>query len=315
MSEIPDRSCSVPRWLHGWAILTAVAALPLVTLGAEVTTRQVGMADPAGLREPWYFFTLNLRETPLGPLIEHGHRQLGWIVGLCCIVLAIGLTVAARRTWQRWLGWAALAAVSVQGVLGIFRVNLHALLGSSLSTIHGCFAQITFAILVAVAVLTSRTWATPLPASADLARCRSLALVLAGLTYVQIVFGAIMRHLYDRSAQRLHILLAFLVVGLAVWLVRDMQQARPDRTLRRMGWLLLAFLVIQPMLGLEAYLRRFGVGTLPELVPASPMLDLVRSAHHVLGTLTFATVVALNLFLRRPRPVVAVAADPLEGAA
>ena len=45
----PDR---VPRWLRAWAVLTACAALPLVTLGAEVTTKQVGMVDQKGFRRP-----------------------------------------------------------------------------------------------------------------------------------------------------------------------------------------------------------------------------------------------------------------------
>jgi hypothetical protein len=41
-----------PRWLHAWAVLTVVATLPLLFLGAEVTTKQAGMTDPAGYRHP-----------------------------------------------------------------------------------------------------------------------------------------------------------------------------------------------------------------------------------------------------------------------
>src|SRR4051794_700995 len=86
----------VPRWLHAWAVLTALAALPLVTLGAEVTTKQVGMVDPQGFRAPWHLFTLRMREAGLGYLIEHGHRLAGFVVGTCAIVLAVGLTLGAR---------------------------------------------------------------------------------------------------------------------------------------------------------------------------------------------------------------------------
>ena len=42
----------VPRWIHWCAVLTVCAALPLLTLGAEVTTRGVGMVDPRGFRWP-----------------------------------------------------------------------------------------------------------------------------------------------------------------------------------------------------------------------------------------------------------------------
>jgi cytochrome c oxidase assembly protein subunit 15 len=298
----------VARWLHAWAVLTALAALPLVTLGAEVTTKQVGMVDPQGFRSPWHLFTVSAREMGLGYLIEHGHRLAGFVVGICAIVLAVGLTFAARGAFYRSLGWVALAAVSLQGVLGIFRVDLHARFGPLLATVHGCFAQLVFATLVGVAVLTSRSGLAAGPAG--LARFRLFGLVLAAVVYAQIVFGAFTRHLFDRTAQRLHILLAFVVVlgtidlGRAVW-------RGGDRAVRRGVLLLGALVLVQPILGVEAWLRRFGSGMLPETVQSSLALDLVRSGHHLVGTLLFATTVALTLLLYRPAPS---AQATLEGA-
>ena len=95
----------VPRWLRLWAALTALAALPLVTLGAEVTTRKVGMVDPKGFRAPWHLFTLSGEQLSLGYLIEHGHRLAGFVVGICCIVLALGMTAFARGWLHRSLGF------------------------------------------------------------------------------------------------------------------------------------------------------------------------------------------------------------------
>src|ERR1700746_3344707 len=92
----------VPRWLHRWAVLTACAALPLVLLGAEVTTKQVGMADPQSVRTPWHLFTIampELLERGLGYVIEHSHRLAGWLVGACAIVLAVGMAVGVKRPW------------------------------------------------------------------------------------------------------------------------------------------------------------------------------------------------------------------------
>src|SRR5437773_781241 len=97
----------VPRWLRAWAVLTVLAALPLVTLGAEVTTKKVGMVDPKGFRSPWHLFTLGSDQLHLGYLIEHGHRLAGFVVGVCCIVLAVGLSVTARGWFFRSLGWLA----------------------------------------------------------------------------------------------------------------------------------------------------------------------------------------------------------------
>src|SRR3954453_10516232 len=98
----------VPGWLHGWAVFTAVAALPLVALGAEVTTKQVGMADPQSVREPWYLLTLpkdQLWAQGVGLVIEHSHRTAGWLVGLLAIVLAAEMWFRARGTGVRAAGF------------------------------------------------------------------------------------------------------------------------------------------------------------------------------------------------------------------
>jgi cytochrome c oxidase assembly protein subunit 15 len=287
----------VPRWLHAWAVLTALAALPLVSLGAEVTTRQVGMVDDRGFRAPWHLFTVSVGDRGLGYLIEHGHRLAGFVVGICCIVLALGMTAFARGAFYRSLGWVALAAVSVQGLLGIFRVNLHLFFGPLLATVHGCFAQLVFATLAGVAVLTSRDGMACGPPA--LARFRPLGLALAALVYVQVVFGAVTRHLFDRTAQRFHVLLAFVVVLGVVDLTRALWRGA-DRPLRRALVVLGALVLIQPILGVEAWLRRFGAGVPPDVIGSGGVLGLVRSAHQVVGTLLFATAVALALLLCRP---------------
>jgi cytochrome c oxidase assembly protein subunit 15 len=307
----------VPRWLRVWAVLTACAALPLVTLGAEVTTKRVGLADPAGFRLPWRLFDSAGGPIPLGLLIEHGHRLAGFVVGVACIVLAVALTVQARGWLHRSLGWLALAAVGLQGMLGIFRVDLHALFGPYLALIHACCAQLVFATLVAVAVLCSRAWSQGPAAPAAL---RSASRWLCLLVFTQIVFGAVLRHLLDPVAQRLHVLLAFAVVVAALLLVRRLMAEDVGSGTRRIGTVLAALLVLQPILGVEAWVRRFGSGELPELLPSSPAADLVRSGHHVLGTLIFATTVALTVLLHRRGAVRAatlpvVPSTRMEGAA
>ena len=292
----------VPAWLRVWAVLTLFAALPLVLLGAEVTTKNVGMVDDVGFRSPWLLFSIDLRQTPVGYLIEHGHRLAGFVVGTCCIVLALGLAVAARG-WYRLLGLAALLAVGVQGLLGIFRVNLNALFGDKLATIHGVCAQLVIAVLVSVAVLTSRAWANRSVAAPAPASLRRGAWLLCALIFTQIVFGAIMRHLLDPLAQRLHILLAFVVLGTVFWLLARVRRAGCDRVVRRWSIVLAVLVTIQPIFGVEAWIRRFGTMELPDMVPSSLGLDLARSGHHVLGTLIFATSVALAVLLVRPERV------------
>jgi heme A synthase len=300
-------------------VFTACAALPLVLLGAEVTTKQVGMVDKVGFRAPWHLLTVPLREAGLGYLIEHSHRLAGFVVGTCSIVLAVGLWLTGRRPLVRWLGWLALAAVSAQGVLGILRVNLHVAVGPEFALVHGLFAQIVFAILVSVAVMTSRAWVVG-GDQRQRAGVRGLALALVALVYAQIALGAVVRHFYDRTAQRLHVLTAFAVVVAVVWAylaVRERLAA--DRTLRRLTGLLAGLVAFQVMLGVEAWLRRFGAGMPVEEVMSSPAADLVRSLHYVVGALLFATTVVFTLLVYRPgTATVALSAAParrLEGAA
>jgi cytochrome c oxidase assembly protein subunit 15 len=295
----------VPRWLHWWAVLTACCAVPLVLLGAEVTTKQVGMVDRQGFRPPSYLLAvlLNdpLREVGLGHVIEYSHRLFGFLVGLCSIVLALGLSLGTRRPVVRWLGWVALAAVSAQGLLGIFRVNLDLLLGPHLALVHGLFAQLVFATLVGVAVVTSRTWLEA-PAVREGPRLRRLSLLVVVLLYAQIVFGAVVRHLQDRLAQRLHVLFAFVVLAAVLVLVQRLWQRGPELTAaRRWAAGLVVLLVLQLLLGVEAWMGRFGSGVAVEELRPTPALDLVRTGHFVIGTLLFSTAVVVSLLLHRGR--------------
>lgn len=297
---------AMPRWIHRLAVATVCAALPLVILGAEVTTKQVGMADPQSVRAPWYLFTLPSHELlgrGIGYVIEHSHRLAGWLVGGLAIALAWAM--ASHIPWRKggWLGFLALGMVSFQGTLGIFRVKFHALAGPNLAMIHGLFAQVVVATLVAVAVVTSRAWWQQ-PEGADLASVRGLALALAGIIYLQIVVGAVVRHFQYGLAQRLHALVAFAVVAIAIWLARTIWMLAPsDRSLRRSAGLVLGLIVLQVALGIEAWMGRFGAGMPVEVLPVKPGLDFVRSAHYLVGTLLFSAAVAVNLFLYRPSPV------------
>jgi cytochrome c oxidase assembly protein subunit 15 len=313
------------RGLHWWAVLTACAALPLVLLGAEVTTRQVGMADEVGFRTPWHLATLWLERTlkprGLGFLIEHSHRLAGFVVGSCAIVLAVWSWLRAPTRWLRWLGVAALVGVSLQGLLGGFRVNLHQLLGPDLALVHGCFGQMVFALLVSVALLSSRGWSEPVEHAApdELPRARRtawFALLVTGLVVGQLIFGAVLRHKGSPLGQRLHLLLAFGVVAAVVWLLR---LTADDRRLSGAARLLVALVALQVLLGVEAWMIRFaGFGlTLPEEVIWRR--DLTRSAHVLTGALILAASVAATLeAFRRAAPAASPAAEPvgqLEGAA
>ncbi len=319
-----------PRWLHALAVCTVVVTFPLLILGAEVTTKGVGMVDPQGLRTPWHIFTVSLKERGLGFLVEHSHRTVGWVVGVFILALAVSTWCVEPRRWVRILAGLCLLAVCVQGMLGALRVQLQTWLGPNigepLALIHGCFAQLVVALLVAVALFTSRSWARPATLAAQPSELNALyrgAICLVGLIYVQIVLGAITRHTNYWFGPRLHLLTAFLVtavlVGFSVRLAMLKGAGGPLRNVVRWLWGILA---LQLFLGVEAWLTKFQSGTAlwsqlqPLLQPSTiaPKTDslfelfyrgvvrhpdFIRSIHLPVGALLFSLSVAVLLYLWR----------------
>jgi cytochrome c oxidase assembly protein subunit 15 len=305
-------------------VLTVVFTLPLLTLGAEVTTKKAGMIDKAPVRSPLYLIQrvvdaggiINaMDQMDRAELIEHSHRTAGWLVGILAIGLAVGLAIFEQRRWLRWAGLAALLAVASQGVLGMLRVELEKQLdpsaGATVALIHGCTAQLVVALLVSVALWTSSAWQRERPLAAEESHgIRAASLILVGVMYLQIVFGAVMRHKELALGTRVHILLAFAVVAAAAWLSgrvlfsRAVQQSALAVKAVCILWVLLA---VQLLLGLETLLSKFNVKwsyTGQTVEPVALGQDLIRSLHFVVGALTFSTAVAIALIAYRnvPRP-------------
>jgi cytochrome c oxidase assembly protein subunit 15 len=309
------------RWLHWLAVATVCAALPLLLLGAEVTTKKVGMVDSKGFRAPWHLFVVLWEHAqqgeapPLGFVIEHTHRLAGFLVGICTIALAAGLWWGQKRPGLRWLGVVALGGVIVQGVLGIFRVNLNALMGTDLALIHGCFAQLVFGLLVSLALFTSRGWQAPVEPSEDpkeSVRLWRWALATAGLVYLQIVLGAVVRHRDFPFGARLHLLSAFAVVAAVVWLLRLAWESQPRHARMTSLKILMGLVVCQLVLGVESWMSRFPSPEWNQAQPLAVHRDLFRSLHYFVGALMFATTLVVTLqAYRRTMPVVQNNTAPL----
>ncbi len=303
MSGVPTENerVSAPRWLHAWAILTVCATLPLLLLGTEVTTKKVGMVDPQGFREPWHLWMVpDVWSRGIGFLIEHSHRLAGFTVGTCIIVLAVGLWRSEPRRWVRWVGMAALAGVIIQGLLGGFRVQLNALVGPRLALIHGCFAQLVFALLVALVAITSRAWTADVTDEAD-PKLRRWTLLVACLAYLQIVLGAIVRHTEMAFGPRLHVVGAFVLAISIVLLARMVfERATASRALRWHAGVLVGLVTIQVLLGVETWLAKFTAAPeWPQLQPLADRWQLIPSLHYLAGSFIFATAVVATLHAHR----------------
>jgi cytochrome c oxidase assembly protein subunit 15 len=282
-------------------VLTVWATLVLLLLGAVVTTFRVGMADPVWPTYPWHLLLISWEEPSAGFLIEHSHRLAGYVVGCCVIVLAIGLWLTDPRRWLRWLGGLALLGVVLQGLLGGFRVRLNALLGTDLATIHGCFAQIVFCLLVSIAVFTSRGWFAPVAPGTRFRACvRRWSLIVTALLYLQIVLGAVLRHTLSGVAQRGHMLTAFVVVAALVWLANiTLENQAGEKALRRAVLWLAGLVALQVLLGVEAYVRRFATGIPPEMQQVTVSQAATRTAHVLIGFVVLAASVVVVLRAHR----------------
>src|SRR5437879_1966640 len=81
----------VPRWLRICATVTVCLAVPLLTLGAFVTSMGVGMADQRAVVNPVQAVKeFSAGDQSVGWKVEHSHRLAGWLVGLGAIFVAVG---------------------------------------------------------------------------------------------------------------------------------------------------------------------------------------------------------------------------------
>jgi cytochrome c oxidase assembly protein subunit 15 len=250
----------------------ACATFPLVWVGGLVTTTDAGMAVPDWPNTYGYnLFLYPWQSWLAGPwdlFVEHGHRLLASLVGLITIGLVAVLWRSEERRWVRWLGLAALALVIFQGVLGGMRVLLDE---RTLAMLHGCTGPLFFAVTVALAVFTSKNWqlgpdSPPSPGGSS-SLVRQLAVVTCILIYLQLVFGAVLRHVPVQTepatfvlAIRFHLLLAAVLtvhVLLLVWIaLRHFRQVSQSSR-----WVLLlgALLALQLALGAATWLVKFSV--------------------------------------------------------
>ena len=175
-------------WRHRFAVTTVAATLVLIFVGGLVTS------TGSGLSVPDWPLSYGMLMPPMvgGVFYEHGHRLVASLVGFLTLVLAVWTARAEARKGVRRLAWAALAAVVIQGGLGGLTVIY--LLPTPVSVAHACLAQTFFCLVIALSYVTSREGrvAEPTP---DVAGLREAAMTATAIVYVQLMIGAVMRHM------------------------------------------------------------------------------------------------------------------------
>jgi len=127
------------------------------------------------------------------------------MAGVCAGVIAYAIVRARTDDVRlRWFGVIALSAVIIQGVFGGLRVILDAHgWGTEFGILHAMLAQLFFLFVCSLVLITSRWWEranrmelTSLAGS----RLRHVFVATTIVAFVQILFGATMRHLHQGLA-------------------------------------------------------------------------------------------------------------------
>ena len=287
--------------LHRFAVIAAGATLVLVFAGGLVTSTGSAMAVPSW---PLDAGRLIPQQWNPGVIFEWGHRAVAGTVSILTLALVLWVWMAERRAWLRYTALAAFAMVLVQAVLGGITVRLN--LPLTFAVAHAMTGQAFFCLMVALALFTNPRWETMTPPAHRGGRppLAPLAAATTAIIYLQIIVGALMRHMHAGLAipdfplafghlvppmfsvpiavNFAHRCGAVVVTAMVLWTAaRTLQHYREEPALCRPARGLLALLALQIGLGAATVLSRRAV--------------IPTTSHVAVGAAVLATCLALTL--------------------
>lgn len=306
-------------WLSRLAWVTALTYIPLIAVGGAVTSTDSGLAVPDAVTSYGaisVLFPLKLMAEPR-IFLEHSHRLFGTLAGLTTIVLMLRVVIARVQMLPKVLSVALFIGVLAQGILGIVRVADES---TAFAIIHGVFAQLVFALAFVIAIMLTRNWIIASPSeevSFAAKKARTIMVLALVALIIQLIFGALTRHLHSSHSMLAHMGFSFVVVSLIIiggaFCIRTGKADESGRSIRIYGVLLHAIVVWQFALGF-ATLGLAWRSESPEL-PTAETLDtaeqiepigaIIATLHQVSGAALLATAVcalawAIRL-ARRPK--------------
>jgi len=245
-------------WLHLYAWLVAAGFVYLEVTGA-IAAGQEG--------------------TPIGL-----HRIVSSAVAVLVIGLAIWLMAVEKRPWLRRLGWIVLAGVVADAGLGEMSRTASPLI----SMLHAFLAPLLLALVVAIALGTSKSWQHPPVCLPDKGwpPLRGVARNTLILVVIQVALGALFR--YDFIGVMTHIIGALIVAVFILVLVVCVTMMQEHPTLRPAAITLGVVIFVQIFLGLTV----ISMGT-AKTNNTAPLVFAV--SHVVLGAITLATTLVVTL--------------------
>jgi cytochrome c oxidase assembly protein subunit 15 len=215
-------------------------------------------------------------------------------VGGLTVLAALACWFRTPEHWLRWLGVLALGLVLVQGGMGALRVNWN---DRAVAVVHGCLAQLFFVLTAALALATSPAWnATNEKSPAgDARRLQRLLVLTTGFVVLQLILGAMLRHLGPTWALHAHLTVAVFVVVHAGLVAKRVFMGHAQET----GMVKLTEFVVlvvggQLMLGAGAWATSAGFGPRALTAPSNSHV-LFATGHVALGALLLAACVLLTM--------------------
>lgn len=291
------------KWLSRMAWVTALTYLPLIAVGGAVTSTDSGLAVPDAVTSYGaisVLFPLKLMAEPR-IFFEHSHRLFGTLAGLTTLVLMLRVLVSPSGMKPKLLSVVLFVGVSAQGILGIIRVADQS---TAFAVIHGVFAQLVFALAFVIAVMLTPFWYNASPddeVRVVSRKARTMCTLAFAALLIQLVFGALARHMHSSHAMVSHMGFSFIVLILVIIAgalgIRTGKAGESGKVLRVLGIMMHAIVIWQIALGI-ATLGLVWTSTQPEL-PTSDTLNsagaiepipaLVATMHHVSGAVLLAT--------------------------
>ncbi len=297
----------VPSWTGLLSKVALGATFLLVVAGGLVTSNESGLAVVDWPNSYGYnMFLYPISRMTGGIYYEHAHRLFGSLVGLTTIALALYVWRRDPRRWVTRLALSSVVVVIIQGILGGLRVTGNFTLSTSaedmapsivLAVLHGVLGQVFLALMVSLAVVCSSAWSTnteeqgPTDRSLD----RSLQISLVGTLLIQLVLGAVQRHIAWG-------LVIHITMAAVVWMLASVAGARGwwlwtnTSPVSRLGKAVLIIAGVQVLLGITALAVTAG-----DAVVGNPgqFEVMATTAHQACGAVLLATSVALTLMTRR----------------
>jgi hypothetical protein len=301
----PERAGeSAGWWLSRLAMVSALSIVPLLTIGGLVTSTGSGLAVPdwpGTYGSNMFLYPIGLMADPR-VYFEHTHRLFGTLVGLTTMTLLVSTLVIDPRRWVKVVAFGLFVAVCLQGWMGGARVYEKS---QYFAVMHGVFAQLFFGGTVAFAAAVSPAFRGSMLKLVGKGPMLSAALLAALL--VQLVMGALYRHLGSMHPLWTHVVFSLVVVTLAIltgsWWIKQAKAQRDQPLLARLRFVgigLHGVVTIQFLLGWVALLvvltggggvQAGQVPTADQIASApaiSPAHALVRTAHQANGALLLA---------------------------